>query len=334
MGVHSGLFDFFMVGESHRELIVAGPAATTTTLMESAASAGQILLSPATASLLPKRNVGKGLGPGFLLAGLVEVDTVELESGHATPELHQFLARGLRAPLLSGELEPEHRPIAIGFIHFMEFDELIASSGYDRAAAALDRLVRTVQAAADRRDVTFLASDIAPDGGKIILTAGVPLATGNDEEQMLLVLREIVSVEQDLPVQVGVNWGPVFVGEIGPAYRRTYTVMGDTVNLAARLMAQAPAFEVLATSEVLEGSRTLFETRKLEPFLVKGKKLPVHAFAVGDPSGSRVADIATPLAGRAEELEVLVQAWDSAAASRGRLVELVAETGMGKTRLL
>ena len=69
VGVHSGSFDFFMVGDSHRELIVAGPAATATTVMESAASAGQILLSPATAALLPKRNVGEALGPGFLLQG-------------------------------------------------------------------------------------------------------------------------------------------------------------------------------------------------------------------------------------------------------------------------
>jgi class 3 adenylate cyclase/tetratricopeptide (TPR) repeat protein len=334
VGVHSGLFDFFMVGESHRELIVAGPAATATTAMEAAASAGQILLSPASASLLPKRNVGKALGPGFLLAGHVEVDRVTFEPAHPKPELHQFLARGLREPLLSGDVDPEHRPIAIGFIHFMEFDDLIAGSGYERAAQALDRLVRTIQQAVDRRGVTFLASDIAPDGGKIILTAGVPQATGNDEEQMLLALREIVSVEQDLPIQVGVNWGPVFVGEIGPHYRRTYTVMGDTVNLAARLMAKAQAQELLATTELLEGSRTLFETRELEPFLVKGKKLPVKAFAVGDPTGSRAADIATPLAGRAQELEILEVAWESAAASRGRLVELVADPGMGKTRLL
>ena len=137
--------------------------------------------------------------------------------------------------------------------------------------------------------MTFLASDIAADGGKIILTAGVPQATGNDEEQMLLALREIVSADQDLPLQVGVNWGPVFAGEIGPGYRRTYTVMGDTVNLAARLMAKAPVREVLATRELLEGSRTLFEVRELEPFLVKGKKLPVQAFAIGDPTGSRSA---------------------------------------------
>ena len=335
VGVHSGSFDFFLVGDSHRELIVAGPAATATTAMESAASAGQILLSPAAAGLLPERNVGKALGPGFLLKGHVEADKTEFEPAQPKPEMEQFLARGLREPLLSGDVEPEHRPIAIGFIHFMDFDNLIATSGYDRAAQALDRLVRTVQAATDSRGVTFLASDIAPDGGKIILTAGVPQATGNDEEQMLLALREIVSVDQDLPVQVGVNWGPVFVGEIGPRYRRTYTVMGDTVNLAARLMAKAPVREVLATRELLEGSRTLFETKELEPFLVKGKKLPIQAFAVGDPTGTRGAsDIASPLVGRDRELEVLTTSWESAVASRGRLVELVADPGMGKTRLL
>src|SRR5687767_2639809 len=109
VGVHSGPFDFFMVGDSHRELIVAGPAATATTIMESAAGAGQILLSPATAERLPKRNVGKRLGPGFLLTGRLDADKVEFEAAQPHPRLDQFLARGLREPLLSGEVEPEHR---------------------------------------------------------------------------------------------------------------------------------------------------------------------------------------------------------------------------------
>ncbi len=55
VGAHTGLFHFFLVGGSHRELIVAGPAATETVTMEGAASAGQILLSPALAAALPCR---------------------------------------------------------------------------------------------------------------------------------------------------------------------------------------------------------------------------------------------------------------------------------------
>ncbi len=68
-GAHTGLFHFFLVGGSHRELIVAGPAATETVTMEGAASAGQVLLSPALAAALPARNRGRALGPGVLLAG-------------------------------------------------------------------------------------------------------------------------------------------------------------------------------------------------------------------------------------------------------------------------
>ena len=63
--------------------------------------------------------------------------------------------------------------------------------------------------------------------------------------------------------------------------------MGDTVNLAARLMARAPAGEIYASSEVISGSRTTFDLSDLEPFMVKGKKFPVNAVSVGDPQGSK-----------------------------------------------
>jgi class 3 adenylate cyclase/tetratricopeptide (TPR) repeat protein len=334
VGVHSGAFDFFLVGQSHRELIVAGPAATETTAMESAAAAGQILVSPSTARLLPRRNVGRPVGPGFLLSGVVDAIRAEIDPLQAKSELQEFLPKALRESLIAGEVEPEHRPVAVGFVHFMEFDHLVATFGSETAAAALDKLVRTIQAAVDSRGVTFLATDIAGDGGKIILAGGIPQATGNDEDQVLLALREVISSKIDLPVQVGVNWGPVFAGEIGPTYRRTFTVMGDTVNVAARLMSKASAGQILATRDVLDGSRTLFETTELEPFNVKGKRVPVQAYAVGDPTGSRGTDVSIPLIGRESELEILDRAWESAAQARGIVVELVAEPGMGKTRLL
>ena len=335
VGVHTGSFDFFMVGDSHRELLIAGPAATATIMAEKIAGAGQIVITPATAAELPKRAIGKSVDAGFLLAGHVAAPTVDIDVAQPNPLLTQFVPLALREPLLAGQVEPEHRPAVVTFLSFTDFDRLILGDGPEAAALALDRLVRTVQTAVDRHSVTFLASDAAGDGGKIILTSGVPQTTGFDAEEMLLAAYDIANSALDVPVHIGVNWGPVFAGEVGPAYRRTYTVMGDTVNLAARLMAQAGPGEVLATRDVLGLSRTLFLTERREPFYVKGKQHPVSALEVGAPCGTRqAADAGIPLIGRDEELQVLEGAWRSAEAAEGRLVELVAEPGMGKSRLL
>jgi class 3 adenylate cyclase/tetratricopeptide (TPR) repeat protein len=337
VGVHSGMFDFFLVGGSHRELIVSGPAATRTVEMEAAAGAGQVLLSPGTAKAIPAANRGRPSGPGVLLRGKLDVESAARRHVESSPDqLAQFVPIGLCQLLLSGEVEPEHRPAAVAFLHYQGVDDLIESVGAEVAAQRLDSLIRVVQEAADARAITFLATDIATNGGKVILTAGVPTTTGRDEEEMLLALRQVVSGEPALPVSIGVSWGRIFAGEVGTPYRRTYTVMGDSVNLAARLMARAPAGEIYATTEVVSGSRTTFAVDHLEPFLVKGKKLPVNAVSVGDPQGSKSQRAAggLPLIGRDQELALLTAAWERARVGNGQMVELAADAGMGKSRLI
>ena len=64
VGIHSGVFHFFLVGGSHRELIVTGPAASTTVVMESTAEAGEIVVSPATARALRPSVLGAAKGDG------------------------------------------------------------------------------------------------------------------------------------------------------------------------------------------------------------------------------------------------------------------------------
>ena len=182
----------------------------------------------------------------------------------------------------------------------------------------------------------FLATDADDNGGKLILTAGAPTITGNDEERMLLALRQIADKERAIPIRIGVNRGSVFAGDIGPWYRRTYTVMGDAVNLSARLMAKATAGQIFATADVIDASGTLFATTELEPFMVKGKAKPVQAWAVGEVLGSRTRDahVELPLIGRDKELAELRAALEDARGGRGSLVEIVGEPGIGKSRLI
>ena len=124
----------------------------------------------------------------------------------------------------------EHRAVTIAFIRYEGTDSLIERGGPHGAAEALQRLVSVVER---RRGAggTFLGSDVDADGGKLILTAGAPKVIGDDEERMLLALRRIVETDLPIPIRIGVHRGSVFAGDIGPFYRRTYTVMGDAVNL-------------------------------------------------------------------------------------------------------
>ena len=341
MGVHSGSYETFLVGGSHREYLIAGPAATTAVAMEGEASSGQILLSRATAALLPGSCVGAECGIGVLLA---RTPSRQVRDGYVEPIkipddiVMKCLSTELRAHLLAGSVAPEHRTANATFIQFGTLDELIRARGADAAARDLDELVRIVQDAADRYQVCFLGSDVAGDGGKLLLSSGAPRALGDDEERMLLALRQVIDAQPSLPIRIGVNRGHVFTGEVGPAYRRTYAVMGDAVNLSARLMAKAPWGTIFTTAGVLDRSKTSFECTAVEPFMVKGKSRPVEAWKVGKPQraappgsgqGRRV-----PLIGRDREVALLAGVIESAARGRGGLVEITGDSGTGGSRLL
>jgi class 3 adenylate cyclase/tetratricopeptide (TPR) repeat protein len=336
VGVNSGTFHMFLVGESHRELVLTGPAATETVTMESTATAGEILISPSTAAAIPADAVGRAKGPGFLLRRSpgIGVQAPTLDDGLVDDDLIGYLPTAIRNHVMAGGDDPVHRPVTVAFVHFDEIDSMIREEGPGVVAERLEHLVAAAQLAADEHGVTFLGTDIDKDGGKVILVAGTPQALGDDEERMLLTLRSIMISKPEIPVRIGVNRGPVFAGDIGPSYRRTYTVMGDAVNLAARVMAKAVPGQLLSTGQVLDASPIEFETEPLEPFMVKGKRLPVQAYAVGAIIGARRHDDELPLVGRDNELDVLSAAVDAAWEGGSALIEIVGEPGIGKTRLM
>ena len=341
-GLHAGRFQFFLVGESHRELLITGPAATRTVEMEATSQAGEILVSAEMAAALEDDDVlAEAKGEGRLLRAAPDVrGTVEpLPNVDDTP-LEIAVPAPLRAQLLEvGPLEGEHRHASIAFIRFAGTDEVIATEGPEAAAEALDVLVRAVQAAADEHRVTFLESDIDRDGGRIVLVSGAPQTFGDDEERMLRTVRAVVDAGLPLPVHIGVSEGRVFTGQVGASFRRTYTVLGDTAALAARLMARAGEDEIWVSAGAFARGGTSFEATELEPFTVKGKSEPVRAFVLGDllPETARPesgpAKGKLPFVDRERERAVLAASVAPVRMGFGTMVELVGEPGIGKSRL-
>lgn len=225
-------------------------------------------------------------------------------------------------------------------------------SGYTSVAERLDH--ETVKAVLERC-MTRFAGEVELYGGRVdkyigdnvMAVFGAPVAHEDDAERAvraafgmqhaMVELNRELSAEfgLELALRVGLNTGEVLAGRLGDAY----TVLGDAVNVAARLQGAAPVGGILVGARTKRLSASTIDYRELEPLELKGKAERVPAWealemsATGSPE-SRAAQ-ATPLVGREEDLARIEALYARAVReSAPQLVTIVGEPGVGKSRLL
>jgi class 3 adenylate cyclase/tetratricopeptide (TPR) repeat protein len=133
--------------------------------------------------------------------------------------------------------------------------------------------------------------------------------------------------------RTGVNTGEIIVGDATRGER----LVGDAINVAARLEAAAPSNEILLGPETYRLVRGTVEVEELEPLELKGKPEPVPAYRLASSIGAAALGEGerAPLVGREAELSALRAALDaSATESACRVVTVLGEPGVGKTRLV
>ena len=249
--------------------------------------------------------------------------------------LQCFLPAAIAQRIDSGQagLVNEHRRVTILFVKFSGFD-------YDHdpeIGSTLQRYLSSVLRIVQRYDGYLNKVDMGDKGSKAIVLFGAPLAHENDEERALHCALEITALS-DVPAQVGVNSGYVFCGFVGSEARREYTVMGDAVNLAARLMQATHPRQVLISDAVQRRVLQTCDVEQLDPIHVKGKSEPVNVYdvrrmrAMGS-SAPHAAAYALPMIGRQSELQRVRQKIDQVRGRAGRIIGISAEAGMGKSRL-
>ena len=129
-------------------------------------------------------------------------------------------------------------------------------------------------------------------GDELMVVFGAPLTAKDDTERALKTAIEMQSKIKDLnkirkqrkenPVLVGagINKGYVVSGNIGSRDMMDYTVIGDTVNLGARLCSSAGPGEIIVSKEVVKKNKDKFSFEVLEPIKVKGKKNKIDIYKV------------------------------------------------------
>lgn len=145
-----------------------------------------------------------------------------------------------------------------------------------------------------------------------------------------------------LKVHIGVNTGIVIAGAVGGDVRKDFTVMGDTVNLAARLEDASEKGQVFVGPETYAHTKHDFDYRELEPLSLKGKAKPVPAWEVLGVRertdlpklGAATRQISSAFVGRTAELAALRRHIESFLEGSGGMVSIVGDAGIGKSRLL
>lgn len=143
----------------------------------------------------------------------------------------------------------------------------------------------------------------------------------------------------DFAVRVGMNTGPVVVGQVGSDLAYEYTAMGDAVNLAARMQSAARPMTLLITDHTYRFVAPLFDCRDLGEIAVKGKRAPVRAYEVhglkAQPESVRgIAGLKSAMVGRQNQLDALMALCTALSAGLGRAALVLGEAGLGKSRLI
>ncbi len=340
-GMATGEQAYYLLGNTRRALVVAGPVSTAMAQLEAAANAGEALINDRLAAALPPSWVTRRNADGALRLNLPRVGSHTLarppgfRPRPTNVDVHtaRLLPTQFGSLVDSGHRSGELKQVAMSFVRLNGTDDLLAQVGTEGVHSRLAEITEIVDRASADLDVCWLETQAEANSVRWTLIAGAPTATERDGERLLRVLRRIAD-ETPAPLRIGANLGVVFVGDMGHHQRCTYIVMGDATNLAARLMAKAAPGEIIAGERLYDTCPGRFAWTPLDPFLVKGKRAPVQAFVVGHVVDEHTSDghhaeaSDPPMVGRDQELAQLMQG-----IAAGGVVELVGEAGVGKTRL-
>ena len=237
-----------------------------------------------------------------------------------------------------GTFITELRPAVALFLRFggLDFD------GDDRAGERLDALVRRAQVIFASTGGTLLSLTVGDKGSYLYGAFGAPIAHEDDARraaQVALALHA-TAAEIELPAfQIGVSQGMMRCGSYGGLDRQTYSVMGDDVNLAARLMSRAAPGETLLSGRVQAALGEAFSLDTRPPILLKGRAAPLPVFALTGLARRRAIRLqepayALPMMGRMRELSHINACLERALAGECQIVVIEAEAGMGKSRMV
>ena len=237
--------------------------------------------------------------------------------------------------------EGERKQVSVLFCALSGAAGLAAALGPERMHALLERFFALALAEVDRYEGTV--NQFLEDG--VMALFGAPVAREDHARRAVLaalaIQRGVRELEEGaLSASIGINTGPVVVGSVGDHLRMDYTAVGDSTNVAWRLMEAAEAGDILVGESTARLAQGYVRLERCPAVAIKGKSAPVGRWRVlgRGPRRGRLDETAggtlTEFVGREDELAHLDALLARAESGRGQVLAVVGEPGVGKSRLL
>ena len=244
-----------------------------------------------------------------------------------------------RPPATPVRAEPERRQVTILFADLSGFTKLSAALPVEDVHRLIGRFFGVID------DVVLEYGGRVDKhiGDAVMALFGAPVAHGNDPERAVRAALDIhtklreLSAELEVPLQahIGIASGQVVASAIGGAGHSEYTVLGESVNLAARLVDKAGPEETYLSDAVYRAIPRLLEVESVGDVEVKGLDRAVRVWRLRALVEARSTRALNPLFGRRAELRQFQGVLESIRElGRGQAVQVRGETGIGKSRLV
>lgn len=277
-----------------------------------------------------------------------------------TPYLASELVDRIIAHAYQRQVQSEYRPTTVIFCNFTGPETLLEAwgeTGVQRVTGLLSAYFSDMNEIISHFGGIVSRIDPYSQGTKLLALFGAPVAHEDDSQRAVSAALAMNSALQALNQRwaqklahhlppgnqltliehrIGITLGETFAGQVGSSTRREYTVMGDEVNLAARLMSSAQPGQILISDPVLERINAYYVTHKLPPIRVKGKKKLISIWQVDGPREDTLLNRfinRPPLVGRAAEFAQGWQIMQRALSKTGTLLTLTGPAGIGKSHL-
>ncbi|MDA0242794.1 MAG: AAA family ATPase [Chloroflexi bacterium] len=334
------------------EYVLAGTPMASVSAAGDAAQTGDVVVSPEAWLLLEPQAFGyKLLSNHVRLERVTAAPHVPSNGRFLTtppfiPEklLKAYVPGAIWDRLAAGQggWVAELRRVTVLFVSLPDFGDINTSN----LTAAHDTM-RALQAATYRHEGSINKLNVDDKGVTLVAALGLPPFAHEDDPERGI--RTALAFKQELKERglrgaVGVATGLVFCGSIGNETRREYTMIGDTVNLSARLMQLAGRTEDKAEVPILCDEATYascigeLEFATLPPAMLKGKAEPVKVY---QPRGQKVRRDGHAPIPQSEMIGRKVE-WERSAAQLHQFITgnpvgvtvILGEAGIGKTRLV